>query len=193
MLIDSQPFRDIAIRNLMAAGLPQKTAEHCAEALVAEAATLTSTEIQLPVSVHIAYDDSDAQRVYVVSKGEIDFWAMPAAEFQPLARAAVDPAQYALLDQMEQILLRIDMTISNSNHSMGPMFDPDVIALQHRYNAMRSASLAINPVVHASIADPETYRVCAANFEAAFGTLPTGHMTHEQMCRNHSMLDRLAG
>ncbi|MAM38702.1 MAG: hypothetical protein CL949_09445 [Erythrobacter sp.] len=180
MLIDSSSFREIASANLAACGLAPATIQHCTDALIAEARHTGFHSVAQPVSVHIAYDLCEAQSVYVVSAGRIMFAATPDRQFQPLAQSAVDPAQYALLDQMEQILLQIDRAIAISTHHVGPMLDPAVKSLQERYHALRNASLAINPGVHASIADPENWLVCSQAFATLTGRALTGHFTHRQ-------------
>ncbi len=180
MLIDSPSFRDIAVGDLVACGLSKAAAEHCAETLVNEACRLRHLKLELPVSVHVAFDSADTQEVYVVSKGKIIYAATPAEQFQPLAHAAVHPAQYALRQQMEQILIQIDHAIATSTHHVGPMLDPNVKTLQQRYHALRDASLAINPGVHAAIADPENWNVCTQAFATLTGRTLTGHFTHRR-------------
>lgn len=185
MRTDTQTFRKRIIRDLRAAGLPAYKARRCAAALHTAAYFAGNPIISDAAVARIVVDGPDFQRVIVEADGVTIFAGEPSPECQPLVLTEPTAEQQALSQDLVDMLPDVFGAIGDaiSEGISDPHTAPAVIAANAAYDAKRDAILAINPHVHAGVADPAEYETYHMVHKSVYGFRPRGFITLDTMKR----------
>jgi len=182
MRTDTTTFAKRVFRDLRAAGLSCAKAKAGRDALVRMARYYFTAEVSDTAVARISLDSADAQTVYIDDDGQARLHAIPDGRFQPLVTTQPTAEQERLSAELVDLLPTLYSAETEEEKA----------AVNAVYTAKMDAILAINPFVHASIADPDGYEFYHNVYKSEFGFRPRGFITVEAMKKETSSIIRLA-
>jgi len=178
MRTDTKTFRNRMFRDLRNEGLTSRKAKAAAAALVYAAETYGFPQLADNSRARVSFDSIDTQQVYVDDDGIARFCTVLAPIHQPLISTEATAEQIALRDEMEAMMC-------------GDLYEAggeEKKRLNAIYTAKRDAVLAINPYVHANVADPDGYEFYHNIHKSEYGFRPRGFLTYAMMREKIAMI-----
>ena len=180
MRTNTQTFAKRVFRDLRNEGLSSVKAKAARGAIVYAASQFGFPELSDKARARVSFDSSETQSVYIDDDGIARFVCELDARHQPLITSEPTAEQLALSEELVAML-------SDLYAAEGEEKD----RLNAAYSDKRDAILAINPHVHAGIADPDGMEFYHNIHKSEYGFRPRGFLTYammrekiERICRN---------
>jgi len=179
MRTDTTTFRKRVFADLRKAGLSSAKARAARSAICWAAYTAGYPVLSDTARARVSMDSAYAQTVYMDDEGIARFPADVHENLQPLINTSATDEQDRLRREMEEMLSPMYDAVdaARSNGHVEPNKEPLAAAYIASYNAKRDAVLAINPHVHASVADPDLYECYHNVYKSEYGFRPRGFIT----------------
>ncbi|WP_162815016.1 hypothetical protein [Erythrobacter aureus] len=167
---DTLTFRNRVFKQLRAAGLNSVKAKAARTAILAGAYAAGYPEIADDYAACVSFDSEDFQSVYVDDNGIARFGSPLRDELQPLVSTTPSEEQNKLSSELLEMLPDLYSAEGEEKDRLNAI-----------YSAKRDAILAINPHVHAFVADPDGGEYFHNLHKAEYGFRPRGFRTYAQM------------
>ena len=179
MRTDTTTFRKRVFADLRKAGLSSAKARAARNAICWAAYTAGHPVLSDAARARVSIDSAYAQSVYIDDEGIARFVGNVHESMQPLICTSATEEQEQLRREMEEMLSPMYDAIDTArcDGHVEPSKAPAAAAIISLYNAKRDAVLAINPHVHASVADPDIYESYHNVYKSEYGFRPRGFIT----------------
>lgn len=170
MRTNTKTFANRVFRDLRAEGLSSVKAKAARGAIVYAASQFGFPELSDTARARVSMDSVEVQTVYIDDEGIARFVCELAPAHQPLIKTEPTAEQTALSNEMVDMLCDIYAAEGEEKDRLNAV-----------YSAKRDAILAINPFVHANIADPDGMEFYHNIHKSEYGIRPRGFLTYEMM------------
>jgi len=173
MRTDTKTFAKRVFRDLRTQGISSVKAKIARDAIVRAADRFGFPELSDAARVRISIDSIESQSVYIEDEGMARFVCHLDDRHQPLISTEPTEEQLALSSELVDMLW--DLYAAADEKS------PAYEHMKAEYNAKRDAILAINPHVHANVADPDSFDFYHNIHKSEYGFRPRGFVTEAMM------------
>lgn len=170
MRTNTKTFAKRIFRDLRAEGLSSVKAKAARGAILYAASQFGFPELSDTARARVSMDSLEVQSVYIDDQGIARFVCELAPAHQPLINTEATAKQNALCDEMVDMLSDLYAAEGEEKNRLNAV-----------YSAKRDAVLAINPHVHANIADPDGMEFYHNIHKSEYGFRPRGFLTYAMM------------
>lgn len=181
MRTNTKTFAKRIFRDLRAEGLSSVKAKAARGAILYAASQFGFPDLSDTARARVSMDSVEVQTVYIDDEGIARFVCELAPAHQPLISTEPTAEQTALSNEMVDMLCDLYAAEGEEKERVKGL-----------YNSKRDMVLAINPFVHANVADPDGMEFYHNIHKSEYGFRPRGFLTYAMMREKIEMILRNA-